>query len=263
MNRVLVLMRKEASVLFGSPIAYGVLFMVALVTAITFFEHLRLYNQILFIFASNTMGGFESDTIPTHVNLIDTVFNPVMEQLGVLLIIPLPLVTMRVFAEERERGTDELLLTSGLSANQIILAKYLVTYGFVVLMMATSFVYPATAIEQGGIGMEHLASVFLGLSLLAIGITSLGLICSSFTSSQIVAAASTVALSFLFYDFGWTHAFVSEPVAIFLDAISLHERFAHMSEGLVFVSDLVYFLALAALSGVATRLSLELRRVGG
>ncbi|MCP4039675.1 MAG: ABC transporter permease [bacterium] len=262
MSRMLALVRKECAVLFGSPIAYGVLFMVALVTAITFFEHLRLYNQILFVFASNTMGGFETDTIPTHVNLIDTVFNPVMEQLGVLLIIPLPLVTMRVFAEERERGTDELLLTSGLSATQVIVAKYLVTYGFVVLMMAVSFVYPVTAIEQGGIGLQHLASVFLGLSLLATGITSIGLACSAFTSSQIVAAASTVAAGFLFYDFGWTHAFVNESVAGFLDAISMHLRFAHMAEGLVFASDLVYFAGVAVVSAALTRLSLELRRVG-
>ncbi len=262
MIRTWALIRKECRVLFGSPIAYGVLFMVALVTAITFFEHLRLYNQILFVFASNTMGGFESDTIPTHINLIDTVFNPVMEQLGVLLIIPIPLVTMRVFAEERERGTDELLLTSGLSPTQVIIAKYSVTFGFVILMMAVSFVYPVTAIEQGGLGMKHLASVFLGLSLLAIGIASIGLVCSAVSSSQIVAAASTVAFAFLFYDFGWTHAFVTEPVAIALDAISLHQRFAHMAEGLVLLSDLAYFLAVALISSVLTRLCFELRRVG-
>lgn len=262
MTRTLALVRKEIAVLFGSPIAYGVLFMVALVTAITFFEHLRLYNQILFVFASNTMGGFESDTIPTHVNLIDSVFNPVMEQLGVLLIIPIPLVTMRVFAEERERGTDELLLTSGISAIQVIVAKYSVTFAFVVLMMVVSFVYPVTAIEQGGLGMKHLLAVFIGLSLLAVGIASIGLACSAFCSNQIVAAAATVGVAFIFYDLGWTHAFVTEPVAMFLDSISLHLRFAHMSEGLVLLSDLVYFAALVLLSGVLTRLSLELRRVG-
>jgi ABC-2 type transport system permease protein len=262
MIRIWALMRKESRVLFGSPIAYGVLFMVALVTAITFFEHLRLYNQILFVFASNTMGGFESDTIPTHVNLIDTVFNPVMEQLGVLLIIPIPLVTMRVFAEERERGTDELLLTSGLTASQIIVAKYSTAFGFVVLMMLVSFIYPVTAIEQGGLGMKHLVSVFMGLSLLAIGIASIGLVCSAYTSSQIVAAASTVALTYIFYDLGWTHAFVSESVARTLDALSLRLRFAHMAEGLVLLSDLVYFAALALISAVLTRLSFELRRAG-
>ena len=262
MSRVLALIRKECLVLFGSPVAYGVLFMVTLLTAITFFEHLRLYNQILFVFASNTMGGFESDTTPTHINLIDTVFNPVMEQLGVLLTIPIPLITMRVFAEERARGTDEFLLTSGLSQGQIIFAKFATTFGFVVLMMAVSFIYPLTAISQGGLGMQHLFSVFLGLALLAIGIASIGLFCSAVTSSQVIAAASTVAISFFLYDFGWTHAFVTEPVAIFLDAISMHLRFSHFAEGLVRLSDLIYFASLAAICGALTRLAFELRRVG-
>jgi len=234
MSRVYALMKKEVVVLFASPIAYGVLFMVSLVTAIVFFEHLRLYNQILFLYASSTMGGFETDTIPTHVNLRDTVFNPVMEQLGVLLTIPIPLVTMRVFAEERDRGTEELLLTSGLSHSQVIAAKFAVTFAFVVVMMAASFIYPVTAIGQG----------------------------SAFTSSQIIAAAATVALTFVLYDFGWTHAFVSEGVAQFLDTISLHQRFGHFSEGIVYLADVVYFVGLIAVAAAVVRLSFELRRVG-
>ena len=67
------LLRKELAVLFGSPIAYVVLTMVTFVTAFVFFEHLRAYNQILFLYATTTMGGFESGTVPTHVNLRDTV----------------------------------------------------------------------------------------------------------------------------------------------------------------------------------------------
>jgi ABC-2 type transport system permease protein len=262
MNRIVALARKELAVLFGSPIAYGVLFMVTLVTAISFFEHLRLYNQILFLFSSNTMGGFETDTIPTHVNLVDTLFNPLMEQLGVLLMIPIPLVTMRVFAEERDRGTDELLLTSGLTRGQVIAAKYGVTFLFVFLMMAVSFVYPLTAIHQGGLGLYHLSAVFLGLFLLAVGISSIGLACSAFTSSQIIAAAATVALSYFFYDFGWTHSLVSEGVANVLDSVSMHERYGHFAEGIIRLSDLAYFAGLVAISVAATRLSLELRRAG-
>jgi ABC-2 type transport system permease protein len=262
MRRIAALARKELAVLFGSPVAYGVLFMVTLVTAISFFEHLRLYNQILFLFASNTMGGFETDSIPTHVNLVDTLFNPLMEQLGVLLMIPIPLVTMRVFAEERDRGTDELLMTSGLTQGQVIAAKYMVTFFFVFLMMVVSFIYPLTAIHQGGLGLYHLSSVFLGLFLLAVGIASIGLACSAFTSSQIIAAATTVALSYFFYDFGWTHALVSEPIAKLLDSLSMHMRFGHFAEGIIRLSDLAYFAGLVAVSAATTRLSLELRRVG-
>jgi ABC-2 type transport system permease protein len=263
MTALRALLRKELSVLFASPIAYLVMASVALMTAIVFFEHLRLYNQILFLFASTTMGGFETDTIPDHVNLRDTVFNPVMEQLSLMLVIPIPLVTMRVFAEERARGTDELLLTSGLHPLTIITAKFAATFAFVVLAMAASFVYPVTAIVQGGLGLQHLAAVFLGLSLLALAFASIGLACSAFTGSQIIAAASAAALCFLLYDFGWAGAFVGERGGAILEAISLHPRFGRFAEGIVAFEDLVYFAGLTAVTAAAANLAFALRRSGG
>ena len=163
-------------------------------TALIFFDHLRIYNQILFLYASSTMGGFESDTIPDHINVRDSVFFPVLETLGITLIALIPVITMRVFAEERARGTDELLLTLQLSPGQIVLAKFVVTWAFVVLMMAGSFVYPAMATVEGGIGAEHLLAVFVGLSLHALGLASLGLACSAFSSSQLVAAVASWAV---------------------------------------------------------------------
>lgn len=263
MTRFRALLRKELVVLFGSPIAYGVLTMVAFVTAFTFFEHLRVYNQILFLYATTTMGGFESGTVPAHVNVRDTVFYPVMDQLSLLLVIPLPLVTMRVFAEERARGTEELLLTSGLAPRAIVAAKYAATFAFVVAMMAAAFVYPVTAVAQGGLGAEHLLASFVGLCALAIGIASIGLACSSATSSQILAAAATVALAFLLYDFGWTNAFVSEPVARALDGVALRPHFTRFAEGVVALADLAYFASLAAAAAAASHLALVLRRVTG
>ena len=194
MTAFIALLKKEAAVLFGSPIAYGVLTTTALITAITFFEHLRLYNHQLFLYASSGMGGFESDTIPDYINLRDTVFYPAMEQLGLLLLFPIPLVTMRVFARERDTGTDEMLLTSGLSCGQIVAAKFTITYAFIALMISLSFVYPVAAVLQGGLGLQHLLAVYLGLFLLSVGIASIGLACSSFTRSHVVAAATTIGV---------------------------------------------------------------------
>ena len=263
MTALRALMRKEATLLFASPVAYFVLTMVALITSISFFEHLRLYNHQLFLFASSSMGGFETDTIPDYINLRDTVFLPVMEQLGVLILLPIPLVTMRVFAEERSLGTDELLLTSRLSASQVVLAKFAVTFGFVVLMMTVSFVYPASAVLQGGLGLQHLMGVYLGLVMLGLGIASIGLACSAFTGSQIIAAVSTVAVTYIFYDFHWTFEFVSEGVAGLLEAISMRPHFGRFSEGLIGLANVSYFVAVAFVCAALARLSLELRRVTG
>lgn len=256
------LLRKELASTFGSPTAYVTLTFVALVTALIFFDHLRLYNQILFVYSSSNMGGFETDTIPDYVNLWDSVFFPVMETLGLTLIGAVPLLTMRVFAEERARGTDELLLSTNLTPGQIVLAKFLVTFLFVALMMTASFVYPATAIERGGLGFEHLGAVYLGLTLHGIGLASIGLVCSAFTSSQLVAAVSAWAVAFVLWDFGWMEPFVSERVAGFLDAIALHPRYGSFSEGIVALEHVVYFAALALLCMALARFSFDLRRVG-
>ena len=91
MTALRALVRKELASLFGAPTAYLALSMVALVTALIFFDHLRLYNQILFVYASATMGGFASDSVPDYVNLWDSVFFPVMETLGLTLIGIVPL----------------------------------------------------------------------------------------------------------------------------------------------------------------------------
>lgn len=257
------LVKKELLVLFGSPLAYVALTLVVLVTGLIFFDHLRIYNQILFLFASSTMGGFETDTIPDHINLRDTVFFPVMETLGITLIGLIPLVTMRVFSEERARGTDELLITTRLSSGQIVAAKFAVTFFFVGLMMAASFIYPAMAILQGGLGAEHLAAVFLGLSLHAIALAALGLACSAFSSNQLVAAVAGWAVGFVLWDFSWAHGFFGETGVRFLDAISLHLRYGPFAEGIIRLADLAYFAGLVGVSAALARFSFDWRRVAG
>jgi ABC-2 type transport system permease protein len=256
------LLRKELTSLFGAPMAYLTLTMVALITALIFFDHLKLYNQILFVYATTTMGGFETDAIPEHINLWDLVFFPVMEQLGITLLGAVPLITMRVFAEERSRGTDELLVTTGLRPATIVLGKFVVTLGFVSLMMAVSFVYPALAIERGGLGVEHLSAVFLGLCLHGVGLASIGLACSAFARSQLVAAVSAWAAAFVLWDFSWMFSFVSEDSARWLDAIALHPRFGSFAEGVVALDHVVYFAGLVLVGMAVARFSFDLRRIG-
>ncbi len=261
MRPLLALFRKELLVLFGSPVAYLTLTFVGLVTALLFFDHLRVYNQVLFVYTSNAGRGFEAGTIPDHVNLRDQVFVPLMETLSITLIALVPLVTMRVFAEERARGTDELLLTSLLRPRDIVLAKFGATYVFIAVLLAVSFVYPATSVVRAGLGAGHLGAVYIGLLAVAVGIGSIGLVCSAYTSSQLVAAISAYGIAFVFYDFGWAGPFVNESVGTFLDAISFHGRFAAFAEGLVIPADLVFFAGVAALCVMLTRASLDLVRV--
>jgi ABC-2 type transport system permease protein len=265
MTAFFALVRKELAQLFGSPLAYLALTFVVLVTALIFFDHLRIYNQILFLYNTPMEGGFDADAIPDHVNLRDLVFFPVMETLGLTLIALIPVVTMRVFAEERARGTEELLLTTRLTPTQIVLAKFTVTYLFVLAMMVASFVYPAMAIAQGGLGADLLLSVFLGLTLLGLALASIGLACSAFTASQLVAAVAAWAIGFVVWDWNWLTPFLGESEAAvrFFDAISLHPRYGTFAEGLVNAANVVFFLALGAVCAAIARFATDWRRVAG
>ena len=195
MTPLVALVRKELAVLFGSPMAWLTLASIGLVTALLFFDNLRIYNQILFLYATTTMGGFESDTVPAYVNLRDQVFLPVMETLALTLVGLVPLATT--------------LLTPA----QIVAGKLVATYAFVALALALSFVYPATSIVRSGLGLGHLLAVYVGLFALGIALASVGLACSAFATSQLVAAISAYAVAFVLYDFRWMAQFLPERAA--------------------------------------------------
>ncbi len=261
MTRLRALLRKELAVLFGSPLAWLTMAGIALVTALLFFDHLRIYNQILFLYSSTTMGGFSSGTIPTYVNLRDQVFLPVMETVALTLIGLIPLVTMRVFAEERARGTDELLATTRLTPGEIVAGKFLATYLFVALLMALSFVYPAASILRAGLGLPHLLAVYAGLFCLGIALASIGLVCSAFTGSQLLAAISAYAVAFVLYDFRWTTQFLPETIAAGIDPLSMLPRFGAFAEGLVRAQDLAYFAGYVLVALALARLAWDQQRV--
>ena len=260
MTPLRAMLRKELAVLFGSPLAWLTLTGVGLVSALLFFDNLRVYNQILFLYASTTMGGFDTDTIPTYVNLRDQVFLPVMETLALTLVGLVPLVTMRVFAEERARGTDELLATTLLTPGQIAAGKFAATFLFVAAMMALSFVYPAASIVRSHLGLPHLFAVYLGLFAFAIALASIGLACSAFTESQLLAAISAYSIAFVMYDFRWLAQFLPEGAMRWIDPLSLHPRFGAFAEGLVRPADLAYFAGYVLVAFALARLALDARR---
>ena len=113
MTRWFALLAKELRVTFGAPRSYLVLALFALTSALLSFDHLKVYNQLLFLHTSSTLGGFDLATLPDALNLRQRVFLPLLDSLAIAFIALVPLLTMRVFAEERARGTFILLVMTG------------------------------------------------------------------------------------------------------------------------------------------------------
>jgi ABC-2 type transport system permease protein len=261
-RRVIALAKKEVRQLFASPIAYVVGTAYVALTGIYFFQHLVSYNQLLFVYQSEglTAGGFDQGTVPSQINVLNEVFVPSADDFGLFLLVVLPLVTMRVFAEERANGTDELLLTSGLRPWEIALGKHAVTYLFVLLLLAASAIYPAVVVARAGLGFEHLFAMYVGQLCYGCALASIGLACSSFTASQIVAAVLGYSIPFVLLDFAWLSNTVSEEVAGRLREIALLTHYGSFPRGVIELREVLYFAGIAFLGWLASLTSLELGR---
>jgi ABC-2 type transport system permease protein len=262
-RRIAALLRKELRSLFASPIAYVVLTAFVSLSAIFFFQHAVTYNRLLFVFQGADIGttSFDPGTPPRQLNVLEEVFVPTSGDLSLLLLILIPLVTMRVFAEERQQGTDELLLTTPLRPWELALAKHAACSLYVLGMVAVSALLPAVAVQKGGLGLEHLAALYIGMCSYGISLAAIGLACSSLTRSQLVAAVLAFSVPFILLDFGWIEPITSEGIGSVLRALSLQDRFESFARGLVELRHLVYFGALAAAGFVTSLASVELGRV--
>jgi ABC-2 type transport system permease protein len=220
------------------------------------------YNQLLFVFQSEglTAGGIDQGTVPSQINVLNEVFVPSAEDFGLFLLVVLPLVTMRVFSEERANGTDELLLTCGLRPWEVALAKHGVTYLFVTLLLLGSAIYPAVVVLRAGLGMEHLVALYSGQLFYGCAVASIGLACSAFTSSQIVAAVLAYAIPFVFLDFAWLSNTVSESVASVLREAALLSHYGSFARGVIEWKNVIYFAGITGLGWLASVASLELAR---
>jgi ABC-2 type transport system permease protein len=181
--------------------------------------------------------------------------------LAIAFIALVPLLTMRVLAEERARGTETIVAMTGVGAWRTLLAKFAVSFLFVGLAAAIAFLYPAAALSRGGAAPE-LPTSFLGLWLHASALASIGLAASAASRSQLAAAVLTWAVGFALWDLSWL-AGALPGRAPWLATLSLQEHFVFFADGLVAPGDVVFFLGLILIGLCCGRLALAAVRVSG
>ena len=115
----------------------------------------------------------------------------------------MPLITMRLFAEERATGTDELLLTSPISTLEIAIGKFLGATLFLTILLALAFVYPAVLMYFGNPEIPQILTGYLALLLIGMSAISLGLFTSTLTDSQIVAGVLAGGLMLMLLLISW------------------------------------------------------------
>lgn len=252
MRNILAIAAKDIRSQFVSPVAYVVLTGFLLLGGWFFFNLLARFNFLLNMYLS-----FRNPEAMERLNLNEFVIAPLLHNLSVILVILVPVITMRTFAEEKRSGTYELLMTSPLTVTEIVLGKFLGAFTFVFIMLLLTGIYPLILVAYGNPEPGVILSGYLGLLLLATAFVAVGLLTSSFTENQIIAAVSCMVTLLLLYVISWPADTAGEAMGALLKYVSLTEHFGEMVKGVIDTRDLMYFGSVIVLALFLTQRSVE------
>jgi len=221
-RQFLTLLVKEEKALFTSPIAY---------VLIAVFLVIMGYSFTLALFVSHTM---------TLVHMFFQIFT--------LFLLTVPIITMRLIAEERKLRTMEVLLTSPITETQIVLAKFAASISLILLMLILSAAYPIVLAIYGDPDWGPIFSGYLGLVLLAGALVAVGLLMSALTNNQIIAALLSLSIFLLLWIIDEYGHILPDPFDSLLVNMSLSVHFKPFATGSLYLTDVAYYLSATMLS---------------
>ncbi|MBI5511499.1 MAG: ABC transporter permease [Deltaproteobacteria bacterium] len=248
MGSTLAIARKETRLYLTTWTSYVLFGFFILITAF-FFQRLVIEFQLQALDYAQSQQGWAAE----HMNLTDWVLGPVFSNMSVFFLIMLPMLTMRLLAEERRQKTLELLMTTPVRPVQIVLGKYLAALLIMGIMLGLTVIFPILLAVFGGSGTEGASPVdwhtvgssYLGLFLMGAAIVAIGLLTSAATESQIVAVVTGFAVLLMFWVIGLAARGQEGFWGGFLEYLSLTTHLENFVRGIIKLSDVVYYLSLA------------------
>jgi len=238
-SQVMSVCRKEIRAYFTSPIAYVAITVFLILVGFFFYSAVSWFNL-----QSIQISRFPE--LLAQVNINQMVYTPLFSNICIILIFMIPLLTMRLLAEEKKNRTDELLLTSPLSVWQIILGKYLASLFVLFIMFLLTGVLSIFTFAWGNPEPAILTG-YLGLVLLGAAFLAIGLFFSALTENQIVAAFLTISTLMLLWVLNWASYALSGPWKNLLKHLSFMNHFANLATGVIDTADVIYYLSIVFL----------------
>jgi ABC-2 type transport system permease protein len=249
MRNVWIIFRKELRSYFVSLVAYLLLAMFAVIFGFFF------WNILGFFIREGTEAMMSGQMFPMNLN--ERVIRPLLSNISVVGLFLIPMITMRLFAEEKRTGTIELLATSPVSDIQVILGKWsaaVVLYGGMLLLSAVNFVF---LFKYGRPDWKPLAIGYLGLLLQAGALLAIGTFISTLTKNQIIAGAVTFAVCLLLWILEWVTGFDTAAWARVMAYMSVITHFESFAKGLLDSKDVIFYVTLIFLGLFLTARSME------
>lgn len=249
MRNIWIICRKELRSYFVSPIAYILFVMFALIFGWFFWNMLGAF--VFYSMAAQMRG----EMFPMNIN--ESIIRQLLGNMNVVNLFFIPLISMRLFAEEKRNGTIELLSTSPVRDGEVILGKWLASvllYAGIMVVTALNFAF---LFKYGNPDWKPMAVGYLGVLLQAAALLAIGTFISTLTKNQIIAGAVTFGVCLLIFVFGWVGGYESSTWAQVMTYMSTTTHMESFIKGVIDSKDAIYYLSVIFLGLFLTARSLE------
>jgi len=235
MSSLWIICRKELKSYFVSPIAYGLMAFVALIAGWFF------YNLTASFVSYSMQMQMSGQSRPMDMNEI--IVPNMLGNMSIIFLFVVPMITMRMFAEEKRTGTIELLLTSPITDLQIILGKWLAALILLICLLGISALNLMVLFMYGQPDWRPIAVGYLGLIFLGGSLLAIGEFISTTSKNQIVAGAGTFAICLLLWVLNWITQFDTSTTATVLSYICIVTHLDPFVKGIIDSKDVIFYLS--------------------
>ena len=256
MRNILAIAQKELKSYFSGPIAYIAIGLWAVLYGYFFVAILQF-----FVRQSMQMGQFGQG--PQSMNVNQQLIRPLLQNVTILMLFLMPMVTMRTYSEEKRSGTIELLLTSPLTDFQIIIGKFLGAMALWAVMLAVTTIHIGLLFIYGQPEWKPLVTAYIGFFLFGGCFISVGLFISSLTKNQIVAGMSTFAVFLLLWIITWIGTLLGPTGEQLTQYLSVIDHFDDFGKGIVDTKHVIFYLSFITFGLFLTAKSVDMERWRG
>ena len=249
MKNILLICYKELKSYFASPIAYILMAFFGLIFGFGFYTATR--DMMRYSFQAQMMGQMP------QMNVNDQIIKPLLGFASTVALFLVPMITMRLIAEEKRTGTIELLLTSPIKDIEIILGKWLGAVVLYVCVLGMSMLNVAMLFAWGKPDLKPVLIAYLGLILQGACLLAIGTFISTTTKNQIIAGGVTFFVCLLLWLLSWMTAFDSGAMSQVVNYISIGPHFENFAKGVLESKDVIFYLSMIFLSLFLTSRAME------
>ena len=257
MRNFLAIYTKEMRSYFVSPVAYVIAGVFLFLTGYLFRNILMQFNFYCLQFSQRQQ--FMQGGMP-NLNLNEMVITQFFAVMDFIWLMVVPMLTMRLFAEEKKSGTIELLMTSPLSTTQILLGKFFAALTLYMTIVALTLVYCLILEFYGDPDWGPIWSAYLGYLLLGGTFIGVGILASSLTENQIVAVLLAFGALLMLWLIDWSASFAGPTAAKILTYLSIIQHLQGFQRGVIDSGDVIFYLSLTFFTLFLTSRVLESRR---